>query len=116
MMRKMETGCRIGLRLLRIIALVLVTAFAASAGATDQRAINSKLAPVYPELAKRMKISGLVKLEVTVDPEGRVTEVKTLSGTRALSTAAEDAVRKWRFVPGTAVSTLEMEINFDLPQ
>jgi TonB family protein len=83
---------------------------AVTAGAADERAIKSRVAPVYPELAKRMKISGLVKVEATVDADGKVTAVKTVSGSRAL------AVSKWRFVAASAASTVDVEVTFTLAQ
>jgi TonB family protein len=51
-----------------------------------------------------------------VDAEGRVTDVKTTSGNRMLSAAAEDAVRKWKFEPGPVVSTVDVALSFDLAQ
>ena len=59
---------------------------------------------------------GAVKLEVTVDAEGRVIDVKPVSGNRVLSGAAEEAVRKWKFVPGTGPSTVDIDLNFELSQ
>lgn len=82
----------------------------------EERAVKSRVAPVYPEIAKRMKIAGVVKLDVTVDAEGKVTDVKPVSGNQMLSTAAQDAVRKWRFVPGTGEATVSVSINFDMAQ
>ena len=101
---------------LQVAALALMVALAMPGRAADERAVKSRVAPVYPELAKRMRISGVVKVEVTVDPDGKVTDVKTLSGSPALSLAAEDAVRKWRFVSGPAVSTVDVDINFAMAQ
>jgi TonB family protein len=103
------------MRWLQAAALALMVALAIPARA-DDRAVKSKVAPVYPEIAKRMKISGVVKVEATVDAEGKVTDIKTLSGNRALSPAAEEAVRKWRFVPADAPSTVNVEVNFALAQ
>jgi len=96
--------------------LVLMCVFALCAHAADERAVKARVAPVYPELAKRMKISGAVKLEVTVDAEGKVIDVKPVSGNRVLSGAAEEAVRKWKFVPGTGPSTVDIDLNFELSQ
>jgi len=45
-----------------------------------------------------------------------VIDVKTVSGNHALATAAEDAVRKWRFVTASVLSTEGMDIKFDLDQ
>ena len=52
----------------------------------------------------------------TFDPEGKVTDVKRVSGNGMLSSAAEDAVRKWRFEPGPGASTVELSLNFALTQ
>jgi outer membrane biosynthesis protein TonB len=61
-----------------------------------------------------MRLFGLVKIEATVDAAGKVTAVRTLSGSRVLSPAAGDAVGKGKFVPGAGPSTVEVEINFNL--
>ncbi|MGD0547903.1 MAG: energy transducer TonB [Terracidiphilus sp.] len=106
-------GLRTGTRLIQATALVFLVALAISAKA-EERAVKMRVPPSYPEIAKRMRIEGVIKLSVTVDAEGKVTDVKTLSGNHALSIAAEDAVRKWRFAPGEGVATVEVSINFAL--
>jgi TonB family protein len=96
--------------------LALTVALALPAWAAEARAIKSRVPPVYPEIAKRMKITGVVEVEVKVDPEGRVTDAKALSGSRMLSPAAEDAVRKWKFATGPGESTVEVDVSFVLGQ
>ncbi len=96
--------------------LLLIFGFSLCARAADERAVRTRVTPVYPEVAKRMKISGAVKLEVTVDADGKVTDVKEVSGNHTLSVAAEDAVRKWKFAPGPGVSTVDVDLNFQLAQ
>ena len=105
---------RAGLRLIQAAALALMMSLVMPARAADERAVKSKTPPTYPEIAKRMKISGVVKLTVTVDPDGKVTDVKPLSGNGVLSIAADEAVRKWRFAPGPGASTVEVAVNFAL--
>jgi TonB family protein len=61
-----------------------------------------------------MRITGEVRLEVTVDPDGKVTDVKKLSGSSILEAAAEDAVRKWKFEPGPGTVIVEVSLNFAL--
>jgi TonB family protein len=103
--------------LLRAAAIALVCVFGLPLhGRAEDRAIKTRVAPVYPEIAKRMKVSGLVKLDVTVDAEGKVTDVKEVSGNHTLSIAAEEAVRKWKFAPGSGTSTVPVELNFELTQ
>ncbi|MGA2887428.1 MAG: energy transducer TonB [Terracidiphilus sp.] len=104
------------LKLMQAAALALVVALAMPAKAADERAVKLKVPPSYPEIAKRMKITGVVKLTVTVDQEGKVTDVKVVSGNGMLSIAAEEAVRKWKFEPGPGTSTLEVALNFALGQ
>ncbi len=98
-----------------LAALALLALVAVSARA-DERAVKSRVEPIYPELAKRMKISGPVNMEATVDANGKVTDVKTTSGNHLLAGAAEDAVRKWKFVSGDGTAVVHVEINFKMQQ
>jgi TonB family protein len=84
--------------------------------ASNERAIKQRVAPVYPELAKRMKVSGMVKVSATIAPDGSVSATKVVSGNHMLSGAAEDAVHKWRFVPADSESIVEVDVNFALAQ
>ena len=97
-----------------MLTLLLLLPIAAHAG--GDRAVKTRVAPAYPELAKRMKITGAVKLEATVDADGKVTAVKTVEGNRMLSQAAEDAVHKWKFAPGDGVETVPVTVNFAAAQ
>jgi len=58
-------------------------------------------APVYPLLSRRFKEQGKVVLELRVEADGSVSElrVKTSSGYPRLDKAALDAVKRWRFIP-----------------
>jgi len=58
-------------------------------------------APAYPPMSRRLGDEGRVVLRVLVEADGRPGEVtiKTSSGFPRLDQAAEDAVRRWKFVP-----------------
>jgi protein TonB len=58
-----------------------------------------KLDPVYPELAKRARVSGIVLLQVTVSETGQVQAVKLIRGHPLLNQSAIDAVRQWQYSP-----------------
>src|SRR5208283_5407143 len=103
-----ERRVRLGLRRSGLLALALVFLFVVPGRAAEERAVKSRVAPVYPEVARRMRISGIVKLEVTVDAEGKVTDVKPLSGNGILSSAAQDAVRKWKFASGPEQTVVDL--------
>jgi TonB family protein len=96
--------------------LALATACVLPLNASSDRAVKQRVAPVYPELAKRMKVSGTVKVAATVAANGTVSATKVVSGNHMLSGAAEDAVLKWKFVPAESESTVEVDVNFALAQ
>lgn len=52
---------------------------------------------VYPDLARRMKITGIVRLELQLNPAGSVRATKVLGGNPLLAAAAQDAVKQAKF-------------------
>ena len=64
-----------------------------------QGKVIDRVVPVYPELAKRIRLSGDVSIEVIISPEGRVESVRVVSGHHMLIAAAMDAGKRWRFEP-----------------
>jgi len=72
--------------------------------------------PAYPELARRARIQGVVKLQVKVKTDGSVEVQKILEGEPVLADAAIDAVKRWRANPasinGTRVETIST-VTFD---
>jgi protein TonB len=58
--------------------------------------------PQYTDTARKAHITGVVIVEAIIDKDGNVDRVKVIKGlAMGLSEAAEDAVRKWKFRPGT---------------
>jgi TonB family protein len=76
------------------------------------RKVKSKVSPTYPEIARRMNISGTVKLVVVVTPNGSVKTTKVLGGHPLLVSAAEDAVKKWKFETAPAEDSGVVEFTF----
>jgi protein TonB len=77
------------------------------------------VAPEYPALAKRTSVEGVVILECTISPAGRVTDVRVLRGIPMLDDAAIEAVRQWVFTPtlldGVPVPVImTVTVNFSL--
>jgi protein TonB len=84
--------------------------------ADAKRAAVEKVAPVYPPVARQMKLSGAVQVEAAVSDDGSVAEVKVMSGNPVLAQAVVQAVKKWRFrpfeaggKPARAVATLSFD-------
>lgn len=62
--------------------------------------IKNVVKPIYPPLALRQRIGGIVILRVLVSEAGRPLEVEVVRGVRAgISEAAAAAVRRWTFEP-----------------
>jgi len=78
-----------------------------------KRKVLSKVVPVYPELARKMHISGSVKVEVIVAPTGSAKNTKALGGHPLLVQAASDAISKWKWAPSTQETTESIEIKFN---
>ena len=76
------------------------------------RKVKTKVSPIYPEIARKMGISGTVKLELVVASSGAVKETKVIGGHPILVTAAVEAVKKWKFEPASAESTVMKEFKF----
>jgi protein TonB len=55
--------------------------------------------PVYPPLAARTGVQGVIVLECTVSPAGRVVAVRVLHGIPLLDAAAIEAVKQWVYTP-----------------
>jgi TonB family protein len=77
------------------------------------RKVKSKVSPVYPEIARKMGLTGNVKLQLVVAPNGQVRETKVIGGHPILVNAAVDAVKKWKFETASAESTGTVEFRFD---
>jgi TonB family protein len=79
------------------------------------RRVKSSTPPDYPELAKRLAIRGVVRIEVTVAPDGSVKQVKDLGGNPVLLDALTRAVKKWKYEPGPKESVIEVKYEFSPP-
>lgn len=95
-------------------SLVLATAGFAQTGSTDEgkRKVKTRVAPVYPELAKRMNVTGKVKIEVIITPEGHVKSTRVVGGHPLLVQSCQDAVKEWKFTPAGEETTQVVEFDF----
>jgi TonB family protein len=95
-------------------ALCIFTSTAQTPGHSGRRVVY-KVAAVYPDLAKRDHIRGVVRLEVVVAANGTVKSTKLLGGAPVLIPSAIDAVRMWRFEAAPKETTEIVQIIFALP-
>ncbi len=86
----------------------------AQTGTTEEgkRKVKTRVSPVYPELAKRMNVTGKVKIEVIITPEGHVKSTRVVGGHPLLVQVCQDAVKEWKFTPGNEETTQIVEFEF----
>jgi periplasmic protein TonB len=75
--------------------------------------------PNYPDIAKQARVQGVVILECTISPQGKVTNVTVLRGIPLLNDAAMEAVKQWVYTPtllnGVPVPVImTVTVNFKL--
>lgn len=92
--------------------LVLSLASAQQSVEESKRKIKTKSNPVMPELARRMNISGKVKIEVVVAPDGHVKSSRPIGGHPILVQSCLDAVKDWKFETAPEETTQIIEFDF----
>lgn len=112
----MRSGWRGTIRTIGVAAIGLGMAahsFAQS-GTTDEgkRKVKTKVMPAYPELAKRMSVTGKVKIEVVITQDGHVKSTRVIGGHPLLVQACQDAVKEWKFLPAPQETTQIVEFDF----
>jgi TonB family protein len=80
------------------------------------RKVKTRVSPPYPDLARRMNITGVAKVQITVSANGSVKDAKIVGGHPLLANSALDAVKKWRFEPAAQETTGIVEFHFDPAQ
>jgi periplasmic protein TonB len=86
----------------------------------SQGLLIRRVQPTYPATALAMRVHGVVQLEATINKEGSITNLKTVSGDPVLARAATAAVKQWRYKPyyldGEPVEIqTQITVNFKLP-
>ena len=102
-----------------ILALTATVVLAGSLATAQQanveeskRKIKTKANPTYPELARRLGISGKVRIEVVVAADGKVKNSRAVGGHPVLVQACQDVLRDWRFEAASEETTQIIEFEF----
>ena len=104
----MKVSSKSGLCLLAIVMTLSLGALAQAAG--RKRVKDPK--PPYPALARSMNLSGTVRLEATVAPNGSVKSVDIKGGNPLLAQTAQFTVREWKWEKLDHETTELLEIRF----
>ena len=77
------------------------------------RKVVNKVVPMYPQMARSMRLSGTVKLEVLVQPNGSVKLMQVKGGSPLLAESAQSAVRGWKWEKADRETTELVEFHFN---
>lgn len=103
---------RIAASLLALSMMAVGAAGQSVATEEGKRKIKTKTSPAYPELARRMNVTGKVKIEVIVTPDGHVRSTRVVGGHPLLVQACQDSVKEWKFFPAAEETTQIVEFDF----
>jgi TonB family protein len=78
----------------------------------NARKLIVRVAPIYPAVARTMRLRGTVKLEVLVQPNGSVKSAEVKGGNPVLAQSAQNAVRSWKWETADHQTTEQVECNF----
>jgi TonB family protein len=93
-------------------SLTMLSAFAQTDESVGARKVLMRVTPQYPAIARRMSISGSVRLDVLVAPNGSVKVAEIKGGHPVLAQAAQAAVREWKYEPGSRETHETVEVKF----
>jgi TonB family protein len=80
--------------------------------AQENRKVLSNPVPAYPETAKRFRLTGVVKVQVVIAPDGQIKSTKVIGGHPLLVKAIEDTLKDWKYAPASSETTAQLEFNF----
>ena len=108
----------------RILAVCLLAVLGVGSGAAfflraqegdapgSKRRVKVMGKPQYPELAKKLNLAGVVKIEVIIGADGKVKRTRVVGGHPVLATEAEKAAMQSEFEPGPKETSEIIEFKF----
>jgi outer membrane biosynthesis protein TonB len=96
------------------LGALLLTPGCAGQDKSDRKVIK-RVEAAYPPLAAQLHLAGAVKMVLQVTPEGKVTSVHTPGGNPVLASAAEAAVKQWKYETTSKESSEPVTIVFQSP-
>ena len=95
-----------------LLSLTISPSIAQQIRSDSKRRIVTQVSPVYPEMAKTLRLSGIVRLRATVAPGGKVVRTEVLGGSPLLALSATNAVSKFTWESKSEETQETVEIQF----
>jgi TonB family protein len=107
-LRLRQSGAGVCLLIFALVSLTLSHA----QNTPSLRKLVYKVAPKYPRELKQNAIGGVVRLSISISPNGSVGKISPIGGNPILVDAATLAVRQWKYVPADRPTTTEVQLDF----
>jgi len=104
--------CRFAVLVAALLSVAVSAPAQNSAPPEPERKVVHRVVPTYPDLARKVHITGVVKINATVAPNGSVKSLQALGGNPVLIQAAEEAVGNWKFAPAAEETHELIELRF----
>ena len=106
-------GARLACGALGLVLLALLSpTFTQAQNPPSVRKLVYKVAPKYPRELKQNAIGGIVRLSISISPNGSVGKISPIGGNPILVDAATLAVKQWKYVPADHPTTTEVQLDF----
>ena len=80
--------------------------------AQSSRKVLSNPEPPYPEVARRLRLSGVVKVQVTIATDGKIKEAKITGGHPIFVNSVEQTLKEWKYAPASTETSAQLEFTF----
>ena len=96
----------------RIFLAMTLILTALNLRAQDGRKVIASPTPAYPEMAKRIGLIGVVKVQVVIGQDGKIKETKVTGGHPLLVSSVEETLKSWKYAPASTETTTTLEFRF----
>ena len=79
---------------------------------TRKIAASALLAVVVGLAVANLRLTGIVKVQIVIAPDGRVKETKIIGGHPLLVNSVEETLKNWKYAPASSETTAQLEFNF----
>jgi TonB family protein len=100
---------------MKVLCLCLLVATTAWCQVPQPVAVRHLVAPAYPRLAREAQIQGSVRVEIEINPPGKVVRARASGPDKLLERAAEKNIRKWIFAataPGELSGLTRLTVTY----
>jgi TonB family protein len=94
-----------------VVAMALILAVVNLPAQVNRRVLSNP-EPPYPEVARRLRLSGVVKVQVTIAPDGKIKDAKITGGHPIFVNSVEQTLKEWKYAPASTETTAQLEFTF----